>query len=94
VKVVQLRITPAPTAVTSLTAPSATAALLANAGADPRKATFTVQARGSYGALKQWLGQTMQLQPWAVVDKLEWRLSDAGSGEIDAQIIWGVYVQD
>lgn len=58
------------------------------------KAGFSAQVQGPYVAIKSWLGQTLEMQPWLVVDKLQWRLSDVGSGMLEAQITWSVYVAD
>ena len=59
-----------------------------------RKAGFSAQVQGPYGTIKSWLGQTLQAQPWMVLDKMQLRSSDVGSGILEAQISLSVYVVD
>ena len=58
------------------------------------KAGFSVQIQGPYGTIKSWLGQTLHAQSWMVLDKMQLRLSDVGSGILEANISLSVYVDD
>ena len=59
-----------------------------------KKAGITLQVQGTYSTLKGWLGSSLLEQPWLVVDTLQWRLADVGSGVLDGQISLSIYLQE
>ncbi len=59
-----------------------------------KKAGIALQVQGTYSTLKGWLGSSLLEQPWLVVDTLQWRLADGGSGMLDGQIRLSIYLQD
>jgi hypothetical protein len=65
-----------------------------NGQASLQPAMLTTQVQGTYPILKVWLGQNLQAYPWMAIDQMQWRLSDAGSGMLDVQVSWVVYVQN
>lgn len=59
-----------------------------------KRAGFSVQVQGTYASIKEWMGQLLRMQPWLAVNKLQWQLSDVGSGMLDAHIDWVIYVDE
>jgi hypothetical protein len=59
-----------------------------------KKAGVALQVQGTYSTLKGWLASSLSEQPWLVVDTLQWRLADVGSGLLDGQIGLSIYLQD
>lgn len=59
-----------------------------------RKADLLVNLQGPYASIKSWMSQALQEQPWLALESMQWRLSDVGSGVLEAQIKWNVYVAE
>lgn len=59
-----------------------------------RKAVLVVQLRGPYLVIKSWLSEALQTHPWMALEQLQLRPADVGSGMLDANVTWAVYVQD